>query len=281
MLACRVDEIQADRYQAVSLLQTKYGGNIVLSCRALGLSPSLGDVALLRAVFETRGEAGLALVQGYFAFAYWDQAKKELTLVRDYGRGDSLFFYRGRGFVVFASHLPELLSHPDVPRELDDVVLASILAGDRRQQRKTPFRDIEHVPTRHAVIITRDTIDHRIYWKPVLHDTPLYSRDEDYIERARELLDRAVSRALKDSPRFAVSASGGLEFQRSCSDLGTPGAVAHSLLYLDSGRGRRSFRDQTRICQRTADDRVAGGAIPRATLSLSEAVRSSPLRSIR
>jgi asparagine synthase (glutamine-hydrolysing) len=132
-------------------------------------------------------------------------------LARDCGRGEGLHFFRGRGFVVFATHLPDLLDHPDVPRELDEVVLAHQLAGNIHQRRRTVFRGIERVPSRTAVIITRDATEHRVYWEPTVRASALYSRDEDYIERARELLDQAVTRVLSDSPKFAVMASGGLD----------------------------------------------------------------------
>lgn len=191
--------------------------------RQLNLAPGTDDVSVAEAAFRLRGDAGLASLLGNFALAHWDKRRQQLTLVRDYGRGDSLFFYRGEGFVAFASHLNDLLAHPSVPKELDEVVLASFLAGDRLQKRRTFFRNVERVPTRSVVTITGSKTQHRIYWSPQFRETQLYARDEDYIERARELLDRAVSRVLKDSPRFAVSASGGLDSSAIVTTLARKG----------------------------------------------------------
>jgi len=191
--------------------------------RQLDLPPGMGDAAIAGSALQARGDAGLAMLLGNFALARWDERRRELTLARDYGSGDSLFFYRGKNFVVFASHLPELLAHPDVPRQLDDVVLASFLAGNRQQKRRTVFQGIERVPTRSVVTITADKTAHRTYWSPEFRTVPLYARDQDYIERARELLDRAVARVLKDSPRFAVMASGGLDSSAVVSTLARQG----------------------------------------------------------
>lgn len=191
----------------------------------LGLHPKIGDVALLRAVFEARGDAGLAMLRGNFSFAHWNGRRRELTLARDYGRGESLYFYRAADFIAFASHLPDLLSHPDVPRDLDEVVVANFLARDIFQHSRTMFRGIERVPPRSAATVSSGRIAHRTYWSPEIRDDPLYPRDEDYIERARELLDQAVSRVLSDSPNFAVMASGGLDSSAILSNLARRGVA--------------------------------------------------------
>src|SRR6202030_749608 len=51
----------------------------------------------------------------------------------------------------------------------------------------------------------------RQYWSPDLDAAPPYRREDDYVERARELLDQAVAAAIRDTPRVAISTSGGLD----------------------------------------------------------------------
>lgn len=186
-------------------------------------STEAGPVALIRAAFEARHDAGLAILRGTFSFAHWDEGRQQLTLARDCGRGEGLHFFRDRNLVIFASHLPDLLSHPDVSRELDEVTLASQLCGDVSQRRRTVFRGVERVPSRMTVTITRENTEHRVYWQPELAASSLYSRDEDYVERARELLDQAVDRVLSDSPNFAMMASGGLDSSAVLSTLARRG----------------------------------------------------------
>lgn len=188
-----------------------------------GLRSARGDAALVKDVFEAEGDTGLAKLRGSFSFACWDADKRELTLARDCGRGQSLFFYRGKDFVIFASHLPDLIAHRDVPRELDEVVVASFLSHDTYQHRRTFFHGVERVPTRHAVTLSRERIVRRAYWQPQINDTPPYRRDEDYIDRARELLDQAVARSIGDEPNFAVMASGGLDSAAIVSTLARSG----------------------------------------------------------
>ena len=59
--------------------------------------------------------------------------------------------------------------------------------------------------------IDRNGIQSRKYWTPDFDAPPPYSREEDYIERARELLDIAVASATRDTPRVAIATSGGLD----------------------------------------------------------------------
>ena len=169
----------------------------------LGRPAPANHAALVRHIFEVKGDGGLALLRGAFSFACWDEQRRELTLARDYGRGKTLFFFRTAETVIFASHLPDLLAHRAVPHDLDEVVLASFISHDGFQQRRTFFRGVERVPTRHAVTIRKDRIDRRAYWAPVIHGRAVYQRDEDYIERARELLDQAVARCISDAGNSA------------------------------------------------------------------------------
>lgn len=208
--------------------------------RQLNLPAQNSHAALAQSAFEACGDAGLATLRGGFAFARWHEQRRELTLVRDCGRGDGLYFYRGADFVIFASHLSCLVAHPDVPRELDEVVLASFLANNRLQRRRTMFRGIERVPTRSVLTLTGADTVQRYYWSPRIRSAPVYSRDEDYIERGRELLDQAVARVVGDSPKFAVVASGGLDSSAIVTTLarrGLPSIDCYTLVPEDGTDG--------------------------------------------
>ncbi len=172
---------------------------------------STSDAELIRFAFETRGDAGIASVLGAFAFAHWDQESRQLTLARDCVGLRPIFFYRAKDFVIFASLLPDLLAISDVPRQIDETTMASFLASDHREKERTVYAGINRVPSRTRVTITQMGVRMQPYWSPRLDAPPPFSRDEDYIERARELFDRAVARCLRDAPRIAILTSGGLD----------------------------------------------------------------------
>ena len=178
---------------------------------ACGLEAGLGEAEVIRSAFEARGGAGLAQLLGVFALAHWNESARALTLARDCMGFRPLFYHTGDGFVAFASHLSDLLALPDVPRELDERMLANFLALNHREKETTFYRGVVRVPSRSVVQITPGGVERHTYWSPPVGAPPPYARDEDYIERARELFDRAVTRTLRDTPRVAIELSGGFD----------------------------------------------------------------------
>lgn len=184
------------------------GGNLGLSGAELART---SDARLLSSMHERWGDDGVARCLGVFAFARWDGEARRLTLGRDCLGNRPLFFHRGQHFVAFASTLRALLALPGVPRAIDELALAQFIAGNLREQQRTLYRDIERVPGRTLLTIDRDGVRCRKYWSPDLDAPPPYTREDDYIERARELLDLAVASATRDTPRVAIATSGGLD----------------------------------------------------------------------
>lgn len=169
------------------------------------------EAELIRRIFEARGDAGIARLLGAFAFAHWDEGAGALTLARDCIGKRCLFYHAGDGFVAFASNLAVLLALHDVPRQLDERMLANFLALNHRERETTFYRGICRVPSRTVVRITLNGIEQRPYWSPNFAAPPPFARDEDYIARARELFDRAVARTLRATPRVAITLSGGFD----------------------------------------------------------------------
>jgi asparagine synthase (glutamine-hydrolysing) len=169
------------------------------------------DARLLRSMHERFGDDGVARCLGAFAFALWDADARRLTLGRDCLGTRPLFYHRGPQFVAFATTLRGLLTLPGVPRAIDELALAQFIAVNHREQQHTLYRGIERVPGRTLVTIDRGGTRSRKYWTPDFDAPPPYTREEDYIERARELLDIAVAAATRDTPRVAIATSGGLD----------------------------------------------------------------------
>ncbi|HVZ51261.1 MAG TPA: asparagine synthase-related protein [Pseudolabrys sp.] len=178
---------------------------------AAGLAKSASDEASILSIFERKSERGIASLLGAFAFAHWNEATGKLVLARDCLGNRSLFYYKGRDFVAFSSFLPDLLALPLVPRSLDEAALASFLAFDFREKERTVYSGIARVPARHCVTITRDSVDIRAYWQPTVDPRAPTASEDALVDRARALFDRAVARAIRDTPRVAVQMSGGLD----------------------------------------------------------------------
>jgi asparagine synthase (glutamine-hydrolysing) len=182
---------------------------------ALGLTPAEAahtqEAVLLLRMIERWGDAGIARCLGAFAFALWDADARRLTLGRDCLGNRPLFYHTGTHFVAFATTLGALLALPGVPRAIDELALAHFMAFNIGEARQTFYRGIERVPSRTLATIDLTGVRHRYYWTPSLDAPPAFKREEDYLERARELLDQAVAAAIRATPHVAISASGGLD----------------------------------------------------------------------
>ncbi len=164
--------------------------------RALGIGRFAGlpDSVILAAAWEKWGEDTPAHLLGDFALAVWDDRHASLTLACDQTMGGRPIFYHvSDARIAFSTSLAELLRVPDVPRDLDPHGLAGAAQWRWPAHGATCFRDIRQLPPggRLRWSSARCTVDR--YWQPDWSRRIRFRRDADYVEAARELIDRAVA----------------------------------------------------------------------------------------
>jgi asparagine synthase (glutamine-hydrolysing) len=199
--------------------------NLRDAAQECGVPPNLDDAVTVERIFETRGDWGIARLLGAFAFAHWDERTRTLALARDCLGHRCLFYHLGDGIASFASNLSLLLAMPDVPRQLDEVMLAQFMALNHREGETTVYQGICRVPSRTIVRITPKGIEQRQYWAPKLDAPPPFRKDSEYIEHARALFDRATKRALYGTTRVAAELSGGLDSSAVAATIARLGTV--------------------------------------------------------
>jgi len=178
----------------------------------LGLDASeMADGALVLAAYERWGGGILAGLSGFWVLAVWDAAARRLLLARDPMGGRSLFYHRQGPFVTFAASTQALLRLPRVERALDETVLGDLLMLCMGERDRTFYRDIRRVPSGHWVVCTPEATTIEPFWKAPVGQALGLRRDEEYVEAARELLERAVRANLRSLDPVAVLGSGGLD----------------------------------------------------------------------
>lgn len=177
---------------------------------ALGVDPSLPPPRLVDAVIERWGMEGLARLNGDYALARWSPQDRSLLLAACPMGWDSLYHATTPDGILVASRPSWLLAFPEVDTEPDTDALALRLAKmENRIGDRTPWRHIRRLPPGQYLEWRDGTARTAPFWSPVPKRTLRLGRDEDYVEAAREHLDRAVAaRCPKGEPILCLLSAG-------------------------------------------------------------------------
>jgi asparagine synthase (glutamine-hydrolysing) len=147
---------------------------------------------------------------GDFAFAVWSPQKHELLLARDALGVRTLYYTIAPTFFAFATRLRALLDLPGVDVGLDELGLAEFLTFAPLDVR-TIYRAIRRVPSGGTVRLIGGREEVRRYWSGTSIVPVRYRHDQDYVEAAREQLDRAVACRMGAPEALATTLSGGFD----------------------------------------------------------------------
>src|SRR5690606_23435544 len=139
-----------------------------------------GDAALVLAAYARWGADGAARLEGDFAFAVWDARRRELSCARDRMGHKPFYYCRVGSRFAFASELPALLLLPWAPREVNEGVLAEMLAGDWLSRDETLWEGILRLPAAHRMKVTASGMGASAYWRPFLDDELPHRTDEAF-----------------------------------------------------------------------------------------------------
>ena len=172
------------------------------------------DAELVLRSYETWGRDCLAHIDGDFALVIWDARQRTAFCARD-RLGNKPFNYHWDGKTLsFASELHAILRLPWVKQELNEGMLAEVLADEWLSNVETLWIGILRLAAGQVPVVG-DRTRARHYWEPDLWATPPFKRDEEYIAHYRELLTDTVRRLARSIRPVACEVSGGLDHPRS------------------------------------------------------------------
>jgi asparagine synthase (glutamine-hydrolysing) len=177
-------------------------------------SAGTSDAALVLACYRRFGEGFATCLNGDFAFALWDDTKRQLVLARDLIGVRPLYSWTSDTTCVAASEIKAILAHPDVEARPDDSGLAdALLGGNPNDVRLTCFRGVRRVVPGSTVIVSADrTREFRHRDFDPTKQTRCASVAE-YAEVLHGLFEQAVRRRLRrtSASPVGVLVSGGLD----------------------------------------------------------------------
>jgi asparagine synthase (glutamine-hydrolysing) len=183
---------------------------------------SRSDGEVILHLYEEKGEAAVAELDGMFAFALWDAKGRRLLLARDRVGKKPLFYHDGPRLFAFASEVKALLAHPSVPHERDPDALPLFLTYGYVPTPGTVYRGIRAVPPGHSLVVTETGAEPpKPYWRARFRSGRTGRQAggagaagpeiTDAEERFRSLLRAAVERRLVADVPLGAFLSGGLD----------------------------------------------------------------------
>lgn len=170
-----------------------------------------GDTEVLLETLRLKGLAGLAELNGQFAFGYYDEESGELLLARDRMGILPLFYHEGPGFLAFASEMKALIALIGTPG-VDGEAVEDYLTYGSVPPPLTLFKGIRKLAPGTALRVGRDgKLRSEVYWAlPADEDSPMLDGENAIREVDRKLRDAVALRLVADVPVGAYL-SGGLD----------------------------------------------------------------------
>jgi asparagine synthase (glutamine-hydrolysing) len=176
---------------------------------------SNSDTEVLVSLYAREGVEGLRKLRGMFAFAVWDEDRRELFLARDrFGIKPLYYAQTSQGLFLFSSELKAFLSSglvsPDIDREAE---FAFLQRGSIRAP-KTFYRDIKALPPAHWARWDGKQLLVESYWslsKTLARDHHASTSIAEVADSARHALIESVKAHMISDVPVGIFLSGGLD----------------------------------------------------------------------
>lgn len=175
-------------------------------------STDIADSEIILEAYRKWGDDCPDKLIGDFAFSIWDASQQKLFCARDYFGVKPFYYYHApHRFFAFASEIKGLLCLPDVPKEINDVMIAEYLSFAFEDESITFYDNIYRLPPAHVLTVQNGAMRIRQYWDlDPTYELKLGS-DDEYAERYQELFTESVRARMRSAFPIGSMLSGGLD----------------------------------------------------------------------
>jgi len=170
------------------------------------------DTETILHLYEEHGEKCVEYLRGMFAFAIWDQRRKELFIARDrLGVKPLYYIHTEDGSLYFGSEIKTLLKAGAVKPEINYHALPDYLANHSPSGEETLFRGVKRLLPGHTLVWSDGKVRIRRYWDVSFAEREEARSDKDYIAEWYELFRTAVRLRLMADVPLGMFLSGGID----------------------------------------------------------------------
>lgn len=169
------------------------------------------DTETIVHLYEEHGTRCVEKLRGMFAFAVWDENRRQLLLARDRLGIKPLYYAEIGGRLLFASEVKALLRLPEVDARLNWQAVAHLFTFLCTPATDSIIQGVRKLEPGHLLVASPGRpVRISRYWD--LHFEPDYGRSEaDFVERLRELLEESVRLHLVSDVPVGAFLSGGID----------------------------------------------------------------------
>jgi asparagine synthase (glutamine-hydrolysing) len=183
------------------------------------------DTETIVHLYEESGPRCVDRLRGMFAFAIWDERKRQLLLARDRLGIKPLYYAERSGEIVFASELKPILQLPHVPRAVDWGAAHHLFTSLSTPSKRSIVDGVAKLEPARTAVASRTSPLLRIekYWD--IHFAPNERASEgELIEQLRHLLTESVTLHQVSDVPVGAFLSGGLDSSAVVALMSKPGA---------------------------------------------------------
>ncbi|MBD2175906.1 asparagine synthase (glutamine-hydrolyzing) [Pseudanabaena sp. FACHB-1998] len=171
------------------------------------------DTEVILKLYAKYGEDCLSLMRGMFAFAIWDDLKKECFIARDPLGIKPLYYSYQNSTLIFASEIRSVLSTGLIPKQLSAIGLYSYLINGSISEPYTIIEGIQSLEAGCWLKWKDGNIQKHQYWEinfPSQNNSSAITKDEAILKTRNALFDSVKHHFISDVP-VGVFLSGGID----------------------------------------------------------------------
>jgi asparagine synthase (glutamine-hydrolysing) len=170
-----------------------------------------GDTEVIAHLYEELGPGCVRELHGMFAFALWDNRRRQLLLARDRVGKKPLFYCERSGALSFASELGALMQDPEVPRDVDHHALDAYLAYGYVPAPLSAFAAVRKLMPASILTYRNGTAHTERYWRLDYSRKSPPRPEREVEEEIRAGIRGAVQRRMVADVPMGAFLSGGVD----------------------------------------------------------------------
>jgi asparagine synthase (glutamine-hydrolysing) len=191
-------------------------------------------------------------LRGMFAFAIWDSDKKRLFIARDRLGIKPLFYAEYMGKFYFASEMKAILADSSIPRDIDDVALASYFTLSYIPAHLTIYSNIRKLLPGHMLFWQNGKVKIQKYWD--VHFCSDRTKGEKYfIDGFLEHFQKAVSMRLMSDVPLGAFLSGGIDSSAVAASMSMVSSQPVNTFCMGFGGHIGGYLDERKYAQLVSD----------------------------